>query len=294
MEQCLTRRIALGLSAATLSLLLASCSSVSLFEESDSRPDQKPDLDQISEPVPRAQPRSKYGNPDSYVVFGKRYHVMPTSDGYRERGIASWYGTKFHGRKTSSGEPYDMYQFTAAHKTLPLPTYARVTNLKNGRSIIVKINDRGPFHDNRLIDLSYAAAYKLGISAAGTGLVEVAAINPAAPQPRTIQAAAPAEPAAVARADGDRQVIPAVELAGDRPVGMYVQVGAYSDRSNAERMRLRLAQADITDIRLSRIDSEDNSVYRVRIGPLTNVERADELTSVLQALGVQDPRVIID
>jgi rare lipoprotein A len=294
MEQCLTRRIALGLSAATLSLLLASCSSVSLFEESDGRPDQKPDLDQISEPVPRAQPRSKYGNPDSYVVFGKRYHVMPTSDGYRERGIASWYGTKFHGRKTSSGEPYDMYQFTAAHKTLPLPTYARVTNLKNGRSIIVKINDRGPFHDNRLIDLSYAAAYKLGISAAGTGLVEVAAINPAAPQPRTIQAAAPAEPAAVARADGDRQVIPAVELAGDRPVGMYVQVGAYSDRSNAERMRLRLAQADITDIRLSRIDSEDNSVYRVRIGPLTNVERADELTSVLQALGVQDPRVIID
>jgi rare lipoprotein A len=294
MEPCLTRRIAQGLSAATLCLLLTSCSSVNLFEESDGRPDKAPDLDQVSEPVPRPEPRSKYGNPDSYVVFGKRYQVMPTSNGYRERGIASWYGTKFHGRKTSSGEPYDMYQFTAAHKTLPLPTYARVTNLKNGRSIIVKINDRGPFHDNRLIDLSYAAAYKLGIAGAGTGLVEVAAINPDAPQPQTIQAAAPAEPAAVAQADVDRQVIPAVEQAGDRPVGMYVQVGAFSDRSNAERMRLRLAQADITDIRLSRIDSENYPVYRVRIGPLNNVEKADELTSVLQALGIQDPRVIID
>jgi rare lipoprotein A len=253
-------------------------------------PDRRPDLDNISEPVPRVEPRSRSGNPASYVVFGKRYHTLQSSEGYLERGIASWYGTKFHGRKTSSGEPYDMYKFTAAHKTLPLPTYARVTNLRNGRSIIVKINDRGPFHENRLIDLSYAAAYKLGIIATGTGLVEVRAITPGAGSPEPQQVAAPPQQQ-TAQAS---RVIPAVEQPGDRPVGMYVQVGAFSERSNAERMRIRLAQADISRIRVSRIERDNTPVYRVRIGPLNDVHRADELTTVLQALGIREPRIIID
>ena len=132
----------------------------------------------IPDAIPKVEPRSRYGNPQSYVVFGKRYAVLKSADGYRKRGIASWYGTKFHGKRTSSGEPYDMYAMTAAHKSLPLPSYVRVTNLKNKRSVVVKVNDRGPFHENRIIDLSYAAAIKLGISDGGTGVVQVTVIDP--------------------------------------------------------------------------------------------------------------------
>ena len=129
-------------------------------------------------PCRSSEPLSRYGNPESYVVYGKTYHTLSSSKGYKERGAASWYGTKFHGKRTSSGEPYDLYAMTAAHKTLPLPTYVEVTNLKNGRTVIVKVNDRGPFHDDRLIDLSYAAAAKLDILPYGTGEVEVRAIDP--------------------------------------------------------------------------------------------------------------------
>ena len=129
-------------------------------------------------PIPKVEPRSRYGNPSSYVVFGKTYYTLPSSEGYVERGIASWYGKKFHGRPTSSREPYNMYAMTAAHTQLPLPTYVLVTNLKNGKQIIVRVNDRGPFHDNRIIDLSYTAATKLDIVREGTGLVEVRALDP--------------------------------------------------------------------------------------------------------------------
>lgn len=127
--------------------------------------------------VPRAEPRSPYGNPDSYEVFGKRYRVMDSSDGYVERGVASWYGREFHGRRTSSGESYDMHALSAAHRTLPLPTYVEVTNLENGRKVVVRINDRGPFHGDRIIDLSYAAAVKLGMAGKGTARVEVRALK---------------------------------------------------------------------------------------------------------------------
>ena len=147
-------------------VIVAACASP--YSKKDSAP-KKPAtrVDRTEKVIPKAEPKSKYGNPKSYVVFGQRYHTLPTAKGYVEQGIASWYGTKFHGRRTSSGETYDMYAMTAAHKTLPLPTYARVTNKKNGRSIIVRINDRGPFHENRIIDLSYAAATKLGIVTTG-------------------------------------------------------------------------------------------------------------------------------
>ena len=130
------------------------------------------------EPVPRVESPSRSGNPDTYVVFGRRYRVKETSEGYRETGIASWYGWDFHGRKTSSGPPFNMFDLTAAHKSLPIPTYARVTNLENGRSIVVKINDRGPFIGERLIDLSYAAAARLEMLDQGTTRVEVAALEP--------------------------------------------------------------------------------------------------------------------
>jgi peptidoglycan lytic transglycosylase len=135
----------------------------------------------VPDAVPRIEPRSAHGNPPFYDVAGKRYFVRALADGYVERGVASWYGPTFHGGSTSSGEPYDMYAMTAAHKTLPLPTYARVTNLRNGRSVVVRINDRGPFVANRLIDLSYTAAAKLDMLRQGTTLVEVRALTPGVP-----------------------------------------------------------------------------------------------------------------
>nr|WP_295382304.1 septal ring lytic transglycosylase RlpA family protein [Pseudoxanthomonas sp.] len=145
---------------------------------SDTTPDHLPDLDCIAEPRVTAEARSPIGNRSPYTVLGKKYRVLDKVDGYVEQGTASYYGNKFHGRRTSNQEVYDMYAFTAAHKTLPLPSFARVTNLDNGQSVIVRVNDRGPFHDGRVIDLSYAAAYKLGITQRGTGRVEVRALTP--------------------------------------------------------------------------------------------------------------------
>ena len=134
--------------------------------------------------VPGSLVKSRIGNPDSYVEFGERYKVLQSSNGFREKGLASWYGIDFHGRDTSSGEVYDMYEMTAAHKTLPLPTYVRVSNLDNGRSSIDIVNDRGPFIEGRIIELSYAAAYRLGITGPGTANVEIIALEPAAVDPQ--------------------------------------------------------------------------------------------------------------
>jgi rare lipoprotein A len=144
----------------------------------DSIPDHLPDVDAIPEPDIVEEPRSRYGNRSPYQVLGRSYHVLDRSDGYVEQGLASYYGNKFHGRRTSNQEVYDMYAFTAAHKSLPLPSFARVTNLDNGRTVVVRVNDRGPFHEGRVIDLSYAAAVKLGIHPRGTGRVEVRGLSP--------------------------------------------------------------------------------------------------------------------
>jgi rare lipoprotein A len=157
----------------------------------------------VPDAVPRIEPRSRYGNPPFYDVFGKRYHVLSASSGYVERGVASWYGPGFHAERTSTGEPYDMYGMTAAHKTLPLPAYARVTNLQNGRSCVVRINDRGPFVSNRIIDLSWTAAAKLDMLRNGTAIVEVRVLDPAVPQPLLVQTPAGA-PVTLASASGAR------------------------------------------------------------------------------------------
>lgn len=156
----------------------------------DTTPDHVPDVDCIAEPLVTNEPRSAVGNRSPYSVLGKKYQVMQRVDGYVERGTASYYGSKFHGRRTSNQEVYDMYAFTAAHKTLPLPSFARVTNLDNGKSVVVRVNDRGPFHEGRVIDLSYAAAVKLGITQRGTGNVEVRALT--RPDQENMQASAPA------------------------------------------------------------------------------------------------------
>lgn len=165
----------------------------------DSTPEHVPDIGCIAEPAVVDAPRSPFGNKTPYTVLGKKYQVLDKPDGYVERGTASYYGQKFHGRLTSNREVYDMYAFTAAHKTLPLPSFARVTNLDNGKSVVVRVNDRGPFHDGRVIDLSYAAAVKLGIVARGTGNVEVRALTPGeAPASAVAANPAPSMPAASA------------------------------------------------------------------------------------------------
>lgn len=264
------RRVALILAY----LLLISCGGVS---EKDSAPSRVPDISKIPDAVPKAEPRSKYGNPRQYEVFGKNYYTLASAEGYREKGIASWYGTKFHGRRTSSGEIYDMYEMTAAHKTLPLPSYAEVTNLENGRKVIVKINDRGPFHDNRLIDLSYSAATKLGIVGKGTGLVEVKAITPGSIQKT---AAAPVS--------DFRPGKPASSAA------MFLQVGAFSTRNRAEQVKSRL-QRDITDtVTIVPLDGVQGTLYRVRVGPLASVAYGDSLAAKLVGLGFRDSHIVVD
>jgi rare lipoprotein A len=237
------------------------------------------DVSRIPEPVPKVEPRSLYGNKSPYTVLGHTYRVLSSARGYDERGIASYYGAKFHGYKTSSLENYDMYAFSAAHKTLPLPSYTRVTNLENGKSVIVRINDRGPFHENRLIDLSYAAAVKIGIWPKGTGLVEVRAIDPAHPD----EDAAPAELAARA----------AVPSRGAHPA-IWLQVGAFADRTNADRVASRLRSARLAPVQVSDVQVNGRDVRRVRVGPLQDVDQADRVTGQIERLGLPRPQVAVD
>lgn len=243
------------------------------YEPLDGPPGQPFDVSKIPEPVPRDEPLARYGNHSPYEVLGKRYRVLPSRSGYVERGIASWYGTKFHGRLTSTREPYDMYQFTAAHKTLPLPSYARVTRLDNGRSVVVRINDRGPFVGDRIIDLSYAAAVKLGMHLTGTAPVEVRVLEPGASAPPPPQPA-PRRP-------------PTVESLGET----WVQVGSFSARENAIAYRARLRAAGFSKVRVFRARLHEGMVWRVRIGPLDG-QTADDVRQRLIHRGFGEPRLI--
>ena len=285
-------------------------------QNSDNGPAAPPiDVSKIPEPVPKAEPRSRYGNKDSYEVLGKTYRVLPDGRGYVERGIASWYGNKFHGYMTSSFEKYDMYAFSAAHKTLPLPSYARVTNLDNGKSVVVRINDRGPFHENRIIDLSYAAAVKIGVWPKGTGLVEVRAIDPAhadeKPPPSTIaSAASPARARAMpASAPSSASALPKpvapstaalAERAMDAkplPVGaahIYLQLGAYGERANAERALLSAQRAGLEDLAIVSVAVAGRTIHRLRLGPLADADAADAMTQRVQRLGLGTPRVAVE
>lgn len=258
-------------------LILAGCSSRPGIHSDGVSPHHPPpsDIATIPDAVPKDEPKSRYGNPASYEVFGKRYYTLSESQGYSARGIASWYGSKFHGRRTSSGEPYDMYAMTAAHKTLPLPSYARVTNLKNNRSVVVKVNDRGPFHDNRLIDLSYSAAWKLGITGEGTGLVEVTTVEAGQPEPKPRRIAAPVS-----------------KRRGALPE-LFLQVGAFGDSNNANRLKTRLEEQLKTSVLIHGNDSPNNRVYRVQVGPIASVEMADHLSQRLSQLGIENPHVVI-
>lgn len=272
-----TGRIVIRVFVLLIALFLAACGSVGVSpSSSDTAPSKQVDVSKIPNAVPKEEPKSRYGNPKSYVVFDKRYYVMESNKGFVEKGIASWYGTKFHGRRTSSGETYDMYAMTAAHKNLPLPTYVEVTNLKNGKKIIVKVNDRGPFHENRIIDLSYTAAIKLDIIKKGTGLVEIRVVGPG-------------------------QTIP-VDAANGAPVkstptvmnedGFYIQVGSFGNLTNAEGLKKKLAPIGKDKINISEVVVSGNALYRVRIGPLTDIDQADAIISDLTNYDVNEHRIV--
>jgi rare lipoprotein A len=241
----------------------------------DAAPADPIDVSSIPDAVPRAEPRSRYGNPESYMVYGKRYYTLPSSKGYSERGMASWYGTKFHGKRTSSGEPYDLYGMTAAHKTLPLPTYVEVTNLQNGRSVIVKVNDRGPFHDDRIIDLSYTAAAKLGILGHGTGRVEVKAIDTESVNTLQLAAATPETTTSTAAQ------------------ALYLQVGAFSSQINAERLRNEILEQQIAEVRIVETTGTAGTFYKVQVGPLSDTSEADRVARELKPLGINESRSIV-
>ena len=214
----------------------------------------------VPNPVPHYLPPAPHGNPPYYDVNGKRYYVLASAAGYNRIGVASWYGAHSQGKRTADGDRYDMYAMTAANKVLPLPTYVRVTDLSNGRSVVVKVNDRGPFVAHRLIDLSYLAAAKLGMLGTGTALVDVRALTPGSP-------------ASVSNAL--------------QPIGqvLYVQVGAFAVPGNAERVLTRLQSAGLPGPFILSPSVAGGSLYRVRVGPVHSVAEFDALAARLAALG---------
>lgn len=248
-------------------------------QDHDSTPAQVPDVGKIPEPVPRDEPRSVYGNKSPYTVLGETYRVLPSCKDYDERGLASWYGNKFHGYTTSNFEKYDMYAYSAASKVLPIPCYVRVTNLENGRSAIVRVNDRGPFVANRIIDLSFVAAVKLGVYPKGTAMVEVRGIDPAHPQ----RSAEPARSGAVTTAPGKTP----------KPL-LYLQVGAFADPANAERAATRVRAARLGSVDVVAVRIGGKTLRRVRLGPLRDAAEADALAPRLKALGLGEPQVSVD
>jgi len=245
-------------------------------------PARPPAPDAVPDAQPRAEPRSHNGNPPFYDVLGKRYYVLSSSVGYLERGVASWYGPGFHKVRTSIGEPYDMYAMTAAHTTLPLPTYVRVTNLQNGRSVVVRVNDRGPFVANRIIDLSYTAAAKLDMLRNGTAIVEVRSIEP--------EAIPSAEVARVAAAEAP----PAAPLRAAVSTTFFVQAGAFSDPRNADRLAEKLRGGGYGTIFVRENEIAGRRMFRVRIGPISSVEEFDRIVAALARGGISDAHLALD
>ena len=231
-------------------------------QEHDSGPARPVNVDHILEPVPRVEPRTAAGNKSPYTVLGKTYRVMRSPQGYKERGVASWYGNKFHGKKTSNGEIYDMYGMTAAHKTLPIPSYVRVTNTKNKKSVIVRVNDRGPFHGDRIIDLSYSAAKKLGVQAKGTGEVVVEYIDPRKYTHSNKRGKGNT------RATGPRAPAPKNSAGYAIPDNTFLQVGAFGKRNSAMALRSQLLAHTKYPVVVVKPQAGNSRLYKVRIGPL--------------------------
>lgn len=263
-----------GALALLLVVFLAGCAGPGPRSAPDYRRDGPPtaavDLDAIPDAVPRAEPLCR---PCSrpYQFEGITYRPLASAASYQARGVASWYGREFHGRATSNGESYDMLAMTAAHPTLPIPSYVRVTHLGNGRSVVVRVNDRGPFKRGRVIDLSYVAAAKLGLIGPGSGPVEVRAVLPGAPT----FPVAPVSQVAMAPARGD---------------AVFLQVGAFGDAAAAQRLAARLRRENLAQVTVQADNTPSRSVHRVRVGPL-DAGRLDTVAARLGALGLPALRV---
>ena len=220
--------------------------------------------------LPREEPHARLGNPPFYEVAGRRYVVLESAAGYSERGVASWYGPTFHGGRTATGETYDMNAMTGAHPTLPLPTWVQVTNLQNGRSVVVRLNDRGPFSNNRIIDLSRAAAEQLDMIRAGTAMVEVRSL-----------------------AGGSAQAMP--ETAAPPVTSrFFAQAGAFADEGNAKRLAERLRDASVGNVAITETRVAGRRLWRVRVGPVASVGEFDSLVERLRQAGVESPRLAPD
>ena len=249
-------------------LLLSGCAEFKhmLPQEKDAAPRHGVDIHAIKDAVPRRDAITRAGNKNPYTVLGKTYHLLPESKGYYQGGVASWYGTKFHGRPTANGEIYSLYEMTAAHKTLPIPSYVRVTNIENQRSVIVRVNDRGPFHDYRLIDLSYAAAVKLGYAKKGTAKVIVEVVEP----------------------ETYGQATSVVEQSEH----YFLQVAAFKLVGSANQLRAQLMLDMDEPVKV--VASEPEGFYRVHLGPLDSIEEVQQVTNRLQELNYQSPRLITE
>ncbi len=289
-------------------LLLSACSTteeelvptvIHSTHQTDAAPTEQRDVSKIPDATPSYVKRTRAGNKSPYTVFGKTYILLGDSAGYRERGGASWYGTKFHGRRTANGEVYDMWAMTAAHKTLPIPSYVRVTNLKNGKSVVVLVNDRGPFHGKRIIDLSYAAAIKLGFAEQGVTDVEVVDVTPVKDQsavslsspvevyPSSVPAVVPVETKKTAPTIAGKTSNPASHT---QTPSQYLQVAAFRDEAKAKALRAKLS--NVLNVSVKVEPNADGSWHRVRVGPIVNTLSMAETRQLLSEQGIAKPTLI--
>lgn len=290
-----------ALIAGLLAMILAACGATSPTASSagsnsrysiqqDRAPNRDVAIAAIPEVIPEAVNRTMAGNRSPYTVLGKSYTVMPSEVGYRETGVASWYGEKFHGHKTSNGEIFDMYLASAAHKSLPIPSFLRVTNLDNNRSIVVRVNDRGPFHGDRLIDLSYAAAIKLGYADRGTARVQLEAIVPSGMQLDRGNIA-----------DNSRTVIGRSTIGRPgsnesvRDSEKYLQVGAFSELSTAQEVSDKLQELTNKPVFIRSVNSQSNgTLHRVRVGPVNDANERQQITQSVVAANLGSPYTVTE
>jgi rare lipoprotein A len=274
---------------ALLLVLISACmtpKSTSKRKNLDTGPSQPVDWTKVKPVNPKKESKSKYGNPKNYEVFGKTYHVLNSSENFKQHGVASWYGTQFHGRRTSSGETYDMLQLTAAHKTLPIPCYVKVTNKDNGKTLTVRVNDRGPFAKSRIIDLSYSAAYQLGMAEQGTANVMIETIS------------FEHKPTRLNKKKLSNKRLTSKKLthnkSKNKKEGKYrfVQVGAYSNHASAQKLAKVLDREIKLPVKISSIKRSGKKLYRVRIGPIDNLALAEKLSKTLNIKELGKPSIV--
>lgn len=271
-------------------ILLGACASQPRYPASSDRytiqQDRAPagtvDIASIPDVIPEPINRTLAGNRSPYTILGRTYRVLETEEGYAERGVASWYGEKFHGHQTSNGEVFDMFKASAAHKTLPIPSFLRVTNLDNNRSLIVRVNDRGPFHGDRVVDLSYAAALKLGFAERGTARVQLEAIMPPTHSGEVQPLARTSAP----------ELLPAP---GSDMARTYLQVGAFADAQTAQRLTLQLQEITPLPVFIQEttIDA-GRTLHRVRVGPIADSDQVRFLTERVVAANLGSPYTVTE